>query len=266
MRQVVIGAAIAIGTAALVSAYKNLEMRLEMAVKSSEPVPHSSRAAPEPSKADDLLGAVQKLLAEQERAADHKLDLLRTELMVSQQRNAVAAGAPAAPDSPPHIDPGQFHSGTPRIAAASSAMAPNTDDSIGLTKHFMEENRRLQEQLSRLRREHWRRGLLLDLDNDMSPEEEAEVRRIFDMFDHNRNGCITVKEVQALHLKMGEPLTDKETEDALREMAGLTTDGAGSPEPLKEVSFEIFMTWWKRSHSGDLVGPDSELGATDRRS
>ena len=86
-------------------------------------------------------------------------------------------------------------------------------------------------------------------------------------------------------------------------MAGLTdTAGtAGSPEPLKEVSFEIFMTWcgnetssflrhlvlktrdvcqdrlgtdiakvenqrrffitcrWKRSHSGDLVGPESEL-------
>ena len=165
------------------------------------------------------------------------------------------------------MDPGLDHPGTPRTAAGSAATAPNADDSNGLSKHYMEENHRLQEQLSRLRREHWRRGLLLDLDNEMSPEEEAEVRRIFDMFDHNRNGCITVKEVQALHLKMGEPLTDTETEDALREMAGLNTDGTGSPEPLKEVSFEIFMTWWKRSHSGDLVGPkESELGTTIRRS
>ena len=264
LRQVVIGAAIAIGTAALVSAYKNLEMRLEMAGRSSEPVPHPSRAAREPPKAEDLVGAVQKLLAEQERAADRKLELLRTELMVAQRPRAVA---PAAPNSHPHMDPGRDHPGTPRTAAASAATAPNADDSNSLSKHYMEENRRLQEQLSRLRREHWRRGLLLDLDNEMSPEEEAEVRRIFDMFDHNRNGCITVKEVQALHLKMGEPLTDTETEDALREMAGLNTDGTGSPEPLKEVSFEIFMTWWKRSHSGDLVGPkESELGTNIRRS
>eukprot|EP01052_Picozoa_sp_SAG31_P052560 SAG31_NODE_13030_length_898_cov_1.035044_2_plen_128_part_00 len=109
-----------------------------------------------------------------------------------------------------------------------------------------QENKRLASQLSRIRREHWRRGMLLDLEGDMTPEEEIEVRRIFDMFDTNRNGMIFASDLQALHLKMGEPLTDGEAAVALREMAG---DGSGGIDDvqLDEVSFETFLNWWKRA-------------------
>jgi hypothetical protein len=232
--QAVIGVAIAVVTAALVSAFKNLEMRLEMASKSAaeqqftaqqqqQQAPPPVAAPPAPEPAQDVVGAMQQLLAEQQRAADHKLELLRTELMAAAAAASVAPTPQHALVAPRPIEPAFAQlappPGTPAAAPpadVSGATPSATDPESTMSKHFMEENHRLQEQLSRLRREHWRRGLLLDLDDNMSPEEEAEVRRIFDMFDHNRNGCITVKEVQALHLKMGEPLTEKETEVALR--------------------------------------------------
>ena len=225
------GVAIALGTATLVNAYKNLEQRLLDSVaekKSSAPAtPVSSPMAaaaqqwatpqpqwPAPAAAapptTDVVAAMQELFAEQERATERKLEALRTEL-ASQQQQQQSQSARAPPSLTLTRAPSVAEEAITEVQSSASGPAPVDD----VTQHYLEENRRLQEQLSDLRRETWRRGLLVDLDGPrgMSPEEEQEVRRIFDMFDHNRNGCIAIKEVQALHLKMGEPLTDKEAQE-----------------------------------------------------
>ena len=275
------GVAIALGTATLVNAYKNLEQRLLDSVaekKASAPAtPVSSPMAaaaqqwatpqpqwPAPAAAapptTDVVAAMQELFAEQERATERKLEALRTELAAQQQQQQQQQSQSAR--APPSLTltraPSVAEDAITEVQSSASGPAPVDD----VTQHYLEENRRLQEQLSDLRRETWRRGLLVDLDGPrgMSPEEEQEVRRIFDMFDHNRNGCIAIKEVQALHLKMGEPLTDKEAQEALKEMGGLSSSGGDSP--LKEVSFDLFVTWWKRRDEMALASMGG--GATPR--
>lgn len=195
--------------------------------------------------AGDAAGDLMRMLREQEERADRKLDRLRAELATATTATPPQP-LPPTPPTPPTLILEQVSS-TPPPAAQGGSAAQAQSESEGALDHLARENKRLASQLSRIRREHWRRGLLLDLETDMTPEEEVEVRRIFDMYDTNRNGSIFAQDLQALHLKMGEPLTDVEAAVALREMAG---DDA--PE-LEEVSFETFLTWWKRTHKNEVI-------------
>ena len=75
----------------------------------------------------------------------------------------------------------------------------------------------------------------------LTSSEIETIRAIFNLFDTKHNGTIRTEELQALHQKLGEPLTDEETEDAMDE---LDTDGTG------EVTFPRFVYWWNEAHKG----------------
>jgi Ca2+-binding EF-hand superfamily protein len=70
-------------------------------------------------------------------------------------------------------------------------------------------------------------------------EELADLRRIFDLFDTNRNGNFTALELQALHARLGEPITAEEASVAIECM---TWRGKVS------VTFEEFVKYWDREH------------------
>ncbi len=75
---------------------------------------------------------------------------------------------------------------------------------------------------------------------DFTPTELDSIRQIFDYFDKDKTGSISLVELKDLHTKLGEPLTDEEAELALKI---IHTQAHGS------LSFEEFLRWWKIDHN-----------------
>lgn len=64
------------------------------------------------------------------------------------------------------------------------------------------------------------------------------MRSIFDLFDTEGKGVISAKELKQLHVKLGEPITDEEADDAVRDI------GQG----LEYITFESFCLYWDGVH------------------
>lgn len=84
---------------------------------------------------------------------------------------------------------------------------------------------------------------------NISPDELSEMKRAFELFDHDRSGSFNATELQALHTRLGEPLTDAEAVSAIESM---TSPGQTS------VSFEEFVKYWDREHFDSDFGSDPE--------
>ena len=50
---------------------------------------------------------------------------------------------------------------------------------------------------------------------DIAPSEMRVMRSIFQLFDEAGSGSIQAKDLQRLHIKLGEPITDEEAEAGL---------------------------------------------------
>jgi hypothetical protein len=67
--------------------------------------------------------------------------------------------------------------------------------------------------------------------------ELAAMRAIFDLFDRDGTGSINAAELLRLHAKLGEPISEEEAADAVKEI------GAGKGVITFEVS--LAWRWWE---------------------
>jgi hypothetical protein len=75
----------------------------------------------------------------------------------------------------------------------------------------------------------------------LSAAEIETIRAVFNLFDVRHNGTIHTSELQSLHQKLGEPLTDDEAEESMEEL---------DPSQQGEVTFNKFVYWWYSTHKG----------------
>jgi hypothetical protein len=81
----------------------------------------------------------------------------------------------------------------------------------------------------------------LDASSKLCGSEVEKLRAVFNLFDSAQSGVVSLSGIQALHEKLGEPLTDIEAAEAVR---ALDRDGSGI------VTFDKFLLWWYESHRG----------------
>ena len=82
-------------------------------------------------------------------------------------------------------------------------------------------------------------------DVTISRQDLQQIRAIFDLFDQDKSGYITATELQKVHARLGEPLTDDEARDAIVAMLGRYTSpyaGAGR----SGITFDEFLVYWNR--------------------
>lgn len=72
----------------------------------------------------------------------------------------------------------------------------------------------------------------------LTETELASMRAIFSLFDRDGSGTISAADLQALHSKLGEPLTDEEAKEAIKDF------GHGKDS----LSFEDFLELWEGTH------------------
>ena len=162
--------------------------------------------------------------------------------------------SPAIPSSPPSLS-----LGTQLDSSSSIPSNPSTSGSPALIP--LNEVFALQEsikQLERRNRELNRQLTLTEVSNvvdiekkyglsapgqpaevRLTPSEVETIRAIFNLFDVEQRGTISVKEIRSLHSKLGEPMNEQEADVAMKE---LDQDGTG------EVNFHQFLYWWFESH------------------
>ena len=164
--------------------------------------------------------------------------------------------SPAIPSSPPSLslatNPNHDHSAHPSSSSASSgspALVP-LNEVFGLQEAI--------KQLERRNRELHRQLTLTEVSNvvdiekkyglaapgqpaevRLTPSEVETIRAIYNLFDVEQRGVISVKEIRNLHVKLGEPMNEQEADVAMKE---LDQDGTG------EVNFHQFLYWWFESH------------------
>ena len=80
--------------------------------------------------------------------------------------------------------------------------------------------------------------LALPASATISNHEMAAMRAIFDLFDEDRDGRISVADLAKLHAKLGEPLTPAEARDAV----DVVGKGAAT------ISFDDLARYWDGSH------------------
>ena len=73
----------------------------------------------------------------------------------------------------------------------------------------------------------------------LTASEVETIRAIFNMFDVEQKGTISTSEIQRLHSKLGEPMSEEEAQAATKE---LDQDGTG------QVNFHQFLYWWFEQH------------------
>jgi Ca2+-binding EF-hand superfamily protein len=83
-----------------------------------------------------------------------------------------------------------------------------------------------------------------ELSISATPEELAIMKHVFDSFDVEKKGHITVEQITALHMKLGEPLSEAEAKEAF---AAMDEEGTG------QVRFPQFMKWWQQDHKYDAT-------------
>ncbi|OQR81722.1 inorganic pyrophosphatase [Thraustotheca clavata] len=88
-----------------------------------------------------------------------------------------------------------------------------------------------------------RRGSVLEDGTPIAlePREMERMKQIFSLFDSNGNGSINASDLQKLHARLGEPITDIEAQEALDYMNPV--DGS--------VNFVSFMKWWNEDHKNE---------------
>ncbi|OQR86475.1 inorganic pyrophosphatase [Achlya hypogyna] len=88
-----------------------------------------------------------------------------------------------------------------------------------------------------------RRGSILEDGTPIAlePREMERMKQIFSLFDSNGNGSINASDLQKLHARLGEPITDIEAQEALAYM-----------NPIEgSVNFVSFMKWWNEDHKNE---------------
>ena len=169
--------------------------------------------------------------------------------------NLSPRSSPAIPSSPPSLSLGNQPDGStvPPLPLPSSASSPALipiNELFGLQEQI--------KQLERRNRELHRQLTLTEVSNvvdiekkyglsapgqpaevRLTPSEVETIRAIFNLFDVDQRGSISVKEIRNLHAKLGEPMNEQESDVAMKE---LDQDGTG------EVNFHQFLYWWFESH------------------
>jgi inorganic pyrophosphatase len=84
-------------------------------------------------------------------------------------------------------------------------------------------------------------------DVTISRADLQQIRAIFDLFDVDRSGNITAPELQQVHARLGEPITEEEAREAIVAMIGQSY----SPRPdvaggRSGVTFDEFLVYWNR--------------------
>jgi hypothetical protein len=87
----------------------------------------------------------------------------------------------------------------------------------------------------------------------ISTGEMAAMKAIFDLFDCDGTGSINARELQALHVKLGEPITDLEAKEAVEDIAG------GNDA----IDFEHFCLYWDGTHPSQRTAPADEAKSTE---
>ena len=170
-------------------------------------------------------------------------------------QNLSPRSSPAIPSSPPSL----ALAAQPSLSAQQSHSQSSTGQSpslIPLNEVFGLQD--LIKQLERRNRELHRQLTLTEVSNvvdvekkyglsapgqpaevRLTPSEVETIRAIFNLFDVEQRGTISVKEIRSLHAKLGEPMNESEADVAMKE---LDQDGTG------EVNFHQFLYWWAESH------------------
>ncbi|MES1908285.1 MAG: hypothetical protein MHM6MM_001247 [Cercozoa sp. M6MM] len=153
---------------------------------------------------------------------------------------------PSKPMSPTQVmaSPSFFPSSPPPAMEAEDSV---TSSSVVVTRGTeAAEVTRLRRELARIKRlNKLQEAAQIDtLQRDVGPDgltasEIEAMRQVFELFDTNESGCVTVDSIAAVHEKLGEPLTQEEREDVRRELVGDDED---------EVTFDKFLSWWTRLH------------------
>lgn len=100
---------------------------------------------------------------------------------------------------------------------------------------------RLMAEIERLKRKALSRGVnLTSKDEDVPAEDVARLRTVFALADNTGSGFINKQQLQALHLALGEPLTDDEAHDAFKRM---DVNKTGT------LDFDDFLSWFTLAHS-----------------
>jgi len=79
---------------------------------------------------------------------------------------------------------------------------------------------------------------------ELTAAEMERLQQIFLLFDEDNSGTIGAGEIQALHKRLGEAITDAEAQVALRAMNAV--DG--------QVDFLNFVKWWDNMHVTGMFG------------
>ena len=82
----------------------------------------------------------------------------------------------------------------------------------------------------------------------LSADELAAMKQIFALFDTDGSGTINAHDLQALHQKLGEPITDKEAAEMVEQIA----------QGRDSISFENFVQLWDGSHPSQRVDHDAD--------
>ena len=167
-------------------------------------------------------------------------------------QNLSPRSSPAIPSSPPSLSLATQPnpSSQPHPSTGSSPALIPLNEVFGLQEQI--------KQLERRNRELHRQLTLTEVSNvvdiekkyglaapgqpaevRLTPSEVETIRAIFNLFDVEQRGTISVKEIRNLHLKLGEPMNEQEADVAMKE---LDQDGSG------EVNFHQFLYWWAESH------------------
>ena len=166
--------------------------------------------------------------------------------------------APLSPRSSPAIP-----SSPPSLSLGPAPLSPSHQGKGGSPADVYQEVFQLQEsikQLERRNRELNRQLTLTEVSNvvdverkyglkapgqpsdlKLTPSEVETIRAIFNLFDVEQRGTISTAEIESLHAKLGEPLSQEEAQAATKE---LDQDGTG------QVNFHQFLYWWFESHRG----------------
>lgn len=75
----------------------------------------------------------------------------------------------------------------------------------------------------------------------MTTSERETLKAIFELFDQEKTGHVKASDLQALHKKLGEPLTDEESAQAIDEL---------DKKKRGYITFDDFMRWWLENHRG----------------
>ena len=159
--------------------------------------------------------------------------------------------SPAIPSSPPSLSLNSAAPVSPSRKAKVPGASPDLYHDVfqlqDLVKQLERRNRELERQLTLtevsnvvdVERKYGLKAPGQPAELKLTPSEVETIRAIFNLFDSEQRGTISIAEIRNLHAKLGEPLSEEEAQAATHE---LDQDGSG------QVNFHQFLYWWHESH------------------